>query len=165
MTTPHDSTLVTAQKLTTALNEMAGRLEEAKQASEERDAELAKYGRFNRILVIVAIVGFLLDVTATTVAFVAYARVGTTITRVERNAATIAEIHQANVAACENGNARAARQEQALDAILAPEAPRNGETKAQEQAVKALLARDRFLVHQGWGARNCRQIYKLVGRQ
>lgn len=160
MTTP-ESTLVTAQRLTDALNGMTRRLEEVQKASEERDEALSTYGRRNRILIIAAIIGFLLDVIATSVAFVAYVDTRDALSRVERNGATLTQIHQSNVSACETGNARAVKQKQALDAILVAGPARPGETKTQRQAVKALLDRDRALVAQGWKPRNCQQIYEL----
>lgn len=160
MTTP-EGTLVTARNLTDALNGMTRRLEEAKQASEERDEVLGRYGRRNRILVIAAIVGFVLDVTATSVAFVAYAGVLHAQTQIRRNGATVAQLHTTSLSACRAGNARLARQQGALDSILTLGPVQPGQTAAQRALAKKLLAIDRAKVAKGWAPRNCQQIYKL----
>lgn len=168
MTHAQNDPLAVAQGLTRALQETSGELaalrktiDADRKASQERDAALAKYGRLNRMLVIAAIVGFLLDVTATTFAFVAFAEVRGLLGQVERNSATVAQLHETNVSACQSGNAIRAQQEQALDGILTLGPARPGQTPAERRAAAALLARDRARIARGWGPRNCARIYKL----
>lgn len=154
-TPPRPEAIQTAQDLTAALNGMETRLGEAigqgLKESKDRDAALAKYGRRNRILIIVAVIGLLLDMTATAVAVTAFIAS-------RHNSATIGDVHQANLQGCEQNNVRLARQEASLDAILQPGA---GGTPAQRAAAEAYLAAARAKIAIAWAPRDCQRAYSL----
>jgi hypothetical protein len=68
----YEPVATTARDLTDALNRMSSRLEEVKQDSEQRgrqleqrDDKLAKYGRKNRILILITIVSLVVDLSLT----------------------------------------------------------------------------------------------------
>jgi hypothetical protein len=155
----------TARGLTDALNGMETRLGEAlesdRKASEDRDAAQARYSKTTRILLLVAAVGLLLDITATTVAFVA-------LNAERHNAATvaelrqvIAEVHQSTISSCTLGNKRAVKERAALDGILAAASAPKSAPLAEREASAAFEAKTQGLVAGGWASRDCATIYKL----
>jgi hypothetical protein len=143
-----------ARALTGSVNGLSSRLDEVKTGSEERDAALARYGRLNRILIIIAVVGLLLDVTATTVAFVALHGERNAIAAAKRNAATVQDVHASNLAGCQANNVRLARQESVLNGILRTPAHAT-------PAARAYLAHARAEIAVGWASRNCERAYRI----
>lgn len=148
-----------ARGLTGALDAVRGELAELR----KRMGAEEKRNHLFRILVIAAVIGFLADVTATTVAFIAIGSAHRAIASAQHNAATVADVHQSVVSACQGGNKVRAQQERALDAILTP-APQGAESSAQRAAAAAFLRRARADVARGWGPRDCTSLYKLRSR-
>jgi hypothetical protein len=77
---------------------------------------------------------------------------------VSHNSATISDIHQSNLQSCELNNARLARQEQSIDAILQPAATL---PPAQQAAADRYFAADRAKIAVAWAPRDCTAAYKL----
>lgn len=151
-----DVAITTAKSLTNALNGVSDRLDEVQHDSEERDEFLRRYGRRNRLLILVATIGLLFDIAGTTVGIVA-------LVKVSHNSATIGQVHQSNLQGCQVNNTRLANQAKALDSILEAVAPPSTAPLAQRQAAAAFEARAHAAVKQGWSPRNCSVAYKLPG--
>jgi hypothetical protein len=155
-TPPSPDPLAAADRLAAALGGVEAGLREAIEQgladSRDRDEQLAKYGRRNRILILVAVVGLLLDMTATAVAVTAYLAS-------RHNTATVLQVHDANLAGCQANNVRLAKQEKALHEILGAALPPPTASAAQQQAAAAFLAKANGFIASGWAPRQCQVAY------
>lgn len=152
-----------AERLSAGLQTVGGEvaslrtdLETDREASQKRDAENARYSRITRLLLLLAAIGLVFDITGTTLAVVA-------IVKVSHNSATIGQVHQSNLSGCQVNNTRLANQAKALDSILEAVAPPSTAPLAQRQAAAAFEAKAHAAVSQGWAPRNCQLAYKLPG--
>ncbi len=156
MTTGNDDTIQTARDLTGALRNVAQRLEEVKQASEDRDTDLAaanaavaRYERRNRVLVTV-------DILLTfVVAFFGW------LAHDASNTAT--QTRQATIISCQQTNTARAENEQLWAYTLTLFGPRPGETAAQKAAGQVVLTRLRKRVDTTFAPRDCQAL--LNGRK
>lgn len=122
---------------------------------------LRKYGHKNRLRIGVVAAGLVLDIAASAVAGYALASLHSEQVKVEsgqvqaqRNAATISQLRDNNLDACQAGNGRLVKQQQALDAILSQVPPRDA-------AERAIVAKDEAFIQAGWSPRDCARIYPL----
>jgi hypothetical protein len=122
--------VTSARDLTNALNRLAGRLEEVKAGSEdrdeqlaERDAQLARYGRRNRHLILITIVSLVLDLllTAAVTVVAVQAHGASSAASGARTAASA--VAQSNRNLCLSGNASRAQQVELWDYILSLSQP------------------------------------------
>ena len=67
-------------------------------------------------------------------------------------------IHDSQIVACESNNARLAKQESAIDAILQPA---ENLSPAQHAAAEKYFVQARAKIAVAWHARDCAQAYKL----
>lgn len=116
---------------------------------------LRKYGHRNRLLIWAAAVGLTLDIAATVIAGYALASLHHEQVKVQSNAATIAQLRDNNLAACQTGNKRLIQQEKALDAILTVGGP------PQTPQARQFIAKAEGFVASGWGPRDCTRLYPL----
>jgi hypothetical protein len=139
------------EKVGGEISSLRADMETDREASQERDAANARYSRRTRLLLFLAAVGLVADVTATTVAFVA-------LDVVRHSSATISDVRQSNLAGCETNNIRLARQEAAVDAILQPSA---NLTPAQRAAAERYFTAARAKISVAWAPKDCNAAYKL----
>jgi hypothetical protein len=153
--------IAAADRMTGALKEVAGRLEEVNEGSEERDAALKRSGHVTRILVILAIVGFALDVAATVIALVAIHGEHVAQAVTERNSATISQLHAVNVSACQAANVTRAQEAQVWAYVISLVKVAPGATPAQRRETGQV--RDGLRVHarEATAPRNCAAVYRL----
>lgn len=141
--------VTTARDLTGALNRLAGRLEEVKAGSEDRDEQLAKrdaqlntYGRRSRHLIWITIVSLALDILLT---------VALTVVAIQAHD-TSGAVAQSNRNLCLSGNAARAQQVSLWDYILSLSQP--SATPADRQRVVAFRAH----LQQLFAPRDCAHV-------
>ena len=141
---------VTATTILAALKATSDEIGETK----DEIVYLRRYGKHNRLLIWAASVGLALDIAATVIAGYALASLHHEQVQGRHNAATVSQLHDNTVAACEQGNVRLAKQRRALDSILTLAPPRNA-------AAAAYIAKAEAAVASGWSTRKCEEIYAL----
>jgi hypothetical protein len=146
--------LGTAQALANALNGMSTRLDAAKKASEERDEQLASYGRANRHRIWVTYALFAVDIALTVVV---------SIFAVQAHSAASAanQVRAASVTSCASGNDTRQTLTQVFDHIFASFGPATG-TPAQQAAADARLKAIEAYYKGKLAARNCAAIYGVT---
>jgi hypothetical protein len=144
-----EAVVTSARDLTGALNRLAGRLEEVKAGSEDRDDQLARrdaqlntYGRRSRHLIWITIVSLALDIILTA---------ALTVVAIQAHDASGA-VAQSNRNLCLSGNAARAQQVSLWDYILSLSQP--SATPAEQQRVTAFRAH----VQQLFAPRDCSHI-------
>jgi hypothetical protein len=150
--------VTSARDLTGALNRLAGRLEEVKADSEDRDEQLAKrdaqlhrYGRRNRHLIWITIVSLVLDLllTAAVTVVAVQAHDASSAATGARTAASA--VAQSNRNLCLSGNAARAQQVELWDYILSfskpPATPAGRERVAKFKAHLEAIFAPRDCVH------------------
>jgi hypothetical protein len=149
---------VTLATVLGALNATVGELTATKAEVKALKGEaqfLRRYGKHNRLLIWAAAVGLALDIAATVIAGYALASLHHEQVKVQSNAATIAQLRDNNLAACQTGNKRLIQQEKALDAILTVGGP------PQTPQARQFIAKAEGFVASGWGPRECSRLYPL----
>jgi hypothetical protein len=141
--------ITSARDLTGALNRLAGRLEEVKADSEDRDDQLAKrdaqlntYGRRSRHLIWITIVSLVLDILLTA---------ALTVVAIQAHD-TSGAVAQSNRNLCLSGNAARAQQVSLWDYILSLSQP--SATAAERQRVVAFRAH----LQQLFAPRDCAHV-------
>lgn len=148
-----------AQTLANALDGMAKQLKTVNDNSEERDAELKKYGRRNRL-------GLVLDVGLTIVIALLAWQNSSTSGRVSsadaRSAASIAEANatrMSSISACQSTNVARAENEQLWRYVIGLLAiPHPDETAAQEANGEKVVAELKARVSGTFAPRNCMEL-------
>lgn len=138
----HDDAITTAQALTGALERMSDEL-----------AQVRAYGRRSRRIIIALTAFGCVDIVVTILVTLLAVLVNATA---DQAAATVRQLHQTQIAACEIGNQTLAKQVLLWDHIvsitLTPATPAK-----QRKEVEQLLV----FVRQTFARRNCPQIYRL----
>jgi hypothetical protein len=155
---PRPDAVAAARNLTDAVNGFNERIDAVQRASEERDAALRTYGRRNRKYVMFDIALTVLVAFFGGVLVHAADQASQALTGVHRNSATVGDVHAANLLGCQLNNARLAKQQAALDAILTPASASRHKDKAE---VDRYLAAARAQIAVAWKPRNCAAAYKL----
>lgn len=173
--------MAAAAALTGALNGMRASLEQVRQDSEARDAELAKaqralreaqetqaetqeilaaaqrrqerYERRNRVLVIVDIALTVLTSAAASLAIWA-------LTGVNSNTATLSEVRASQVQGCRVNNDAKDKQAGLWAFVIGALQPPASDTPAQRAAGEKFLARLEGHVAMAYEDRNCQKAYK-----
>lgn len=146
----------TAQTLATALEGMAGQLKTVNENSEERDAELKRYGRVNRRRIWLSYAGLAVDVVLTVV-------VGLFAVQAHNASTSAAETRTASIAACQSTNVARAENEQLWDYVLTLFAPRSGESAADRERGDQVLSALKAHVAVTFAPRNCERLYTVAG--
>ena len=141
---------VTVDEILAALKATRDEIGETK----DEIVKLRSYGHQNRLLIWAAVIGLVLDIAASVVAGYALVSLHHEQAKERHNAATVSQLHDNTVAACEQGNVRLAGQRRALDSILTLAPPRNA-------AAAAYIAKAEAAVSSGWSTRKCEEIYAL----
>ena len=124
-------------------------------ATKDEIANLRQYGHRNRLLIWAAVIGLILDITASVIAGYALVSLHHEQAKERHNAATISQLHELNVSACQTGNARLIKQQKALNAILTVGGP------PRSAQAKLFIEKAEGFVASGWQARKCTKIYAL----
>lgn len=168
--TPEPGAIAVALQLTRAVNGLGTQLAKVNEASEERDARIAKDGRRTRWLVIGAIVSLLIDLPLTGL-YIANnleldrttAQLRMVTAELQHTRATVTQLHQANVNSCRTGNAYRAGQIVTWTHLAGITRPPPGTPPAKarksERAISGFLA---FIREQN-KPRDCSAIYRLPG--
>jgi hypothetical protein len=149
MSDGRETVVTSARDLTGALNRLAGRLEEVKADSEDRDEQLAErdaqlntYGRRSRHLIWITIVSLALDILLTA---------ALTVVAIQAHD-TSAAVAQSSRNLCLSGNAARAQQVSLWDYILSLSQP--SATPAEQQRVVAFRAH----LQQLFAPRDCAHV-------
>jgi hypothetical protein len=149
MSDASEAVLTSARDLTGALNRLAGRLEDVKADSEDRDEQLAKrdaqlntYGRRSRHLIWITIVSLALDILLTA---------ALTVVAIQAHD-TSGAVAQSNRNLCLSGNAARAQQVSLWDYILSLSQP--SASPAEQHRVAAFRAH----LQQFFAPRDCTHI-------
>lgn len=131
-----------------ALAAVLAALDETKnelRAAQGEMVRLRKYGRRNRLYIVIDII--------LTVLLSAVGGVSVHAVQSAGQANQFAsQLHANNVTACEAGNIRSVKQQRALDAILSQVPP-------QTAAARAIVSRDIGFIMAGWAPRDCAKAY------
>jgi Mn-containing catalase len=165
---PRQGAVAVAEKLTEALNGVRGELQTVNAASEERDAELQRYGHRNRIIGVGAVAFTIIDVIATVVAIVAvvvaiHASNRAAVAQAQASVAqSIAKAeHVSLLASCATGNAYRAEQVAVWGKLASLTKEPSGTSEAK--AARDKKAVDGFLAFVGQlnKPRDCATVYKI----
>lgn len=145
----------TAQTLASALNGLSERFDSAKDASEQRDRELAEYGRSNRHRIWVTFALFAVDIALT---------VAVSVFAVQAHDATSAASQNREAAAtsCASGNDLRHAVSQVFDHIFGAVQPGAAQTPAQQAVQKLRIKAIEAYYHQKLAARDCTAIYGVA---
>jgi hypothetical protein len=133
-----------------ALAEVLAALDDTKgelKAAGDELARLRKYGRRNRLWIVIDIALTLLLSGVGALSVHAVQSAG------QANSSA-GQIHASNLAACQAGNIRLVKQRRALDAILSQVPP-------QTAAARAIVSKDVGYILAGWEPRDCQAAYPL----
>jgi hypothetical protein len=144
----------TAQALAEALNGVSVRLDDVKTASEDRDAELKRYGRHNRMYVLFDIAITLLFALGGYQIADASHRADTATASAAAATASESALHSAQLSGCEVGNQERAGELALWTYLFDASKPAS---KAQEQAVDKFMT----IVAATFAPRNCARAYPL----
>jgi hypothetical protein len=140
--------LGTAQTLVNALDRMEKRLAEVNESSEKRDADLKRYGRHNRLAIIIDVL--LTVVTTVAVVFAVHAT------------NTADQTQQASATSCVAGNSLRATLDEVFDHVFTAVKPPPQDTPAEKAMADRKLQQLEAYYHAKFKGRACASLYGVA---
>lgn len=160
MTSDRHEALAAAGRLSESLDSVRDALQAVDQGSQQRDADLKRYGRRNRLFVAVDVLVTLIATAALAVSLPASTRATTATVAAAAAKSNVRALRQSQIGACEVGNQLRAKNVQLWVHFAAISKPPPHATPAELRAYHAQVAAILGYVRKTFPQLNCQALYR-----